>query len=129
MVIELAVFLCFIRIAIYDFKNHLIRNIDLLVVAIFAFPLYWRNWWIASANLSIYSFIWLINKGKLGVGDVYLSFFCALLCPSFQVLCYSTGIAWILGGISSLRDPKKSIPFAPFMIGGSYLAIFLVPTG
>ena len=62
---ELAVFLCFIRIAIYDFKNHLIRNIDLLIVAIFAFPLYWRNWWIALANLSIYSFIWLINKGKL----------------------------------------------------------------
>jgi prepilin signal peptidase PulO-like enzyme (type II secretory pathway) len=129
VVFELAVFLCFLRIAIFDFKNHLIRNIDLLIVAIFAFPLYWRNLWIALANLSIYLFIWLINKGKLGVGDVYLSFFCALLYPSFQVLCYSTGIAWILGGISSLREPKKAIPFAPFMIGGSYLAIFLVPTG
>lgn len=126
MAIELAVFVCFLRIAIYDFKNHLIRNIDLLIVAIFAFPLYWPNCWIALTNLMIYSLIWLSNKGKLGPGDVYLSFFCALLCPSFLVLCYSTGIAWILGGISSLRDPKKAIPFAPFMIGGSYLAIFLV---
>ena len=129
MVIELAVFVCFLRIAVYDYKNHLIRNIDLLIVAIFAFPLYWRNSGIALANFGIYAFIWLIYKGRLGVGDVYLSFFCALICPSFKVLFYSTGIAWILGGISSLRDPKKAIPFAPFMIGGSYLAIFLLPTG
>jgi len=112
----------FVWIAIYDIKYHLIRNIDLLVALFLLAPNIAGNYITALLNLFIYLTINLLAKGKIGAGDVKLSFICGLLLSSFFQLINALSITWILGGFYAIFCRPSAVAFAPFMIYGTYLA-------
>ena len=111
----------FIWIAYYDVRFHLIRNVDLLLLFVVEILFYIDNFIIALLAILIYIALNFIAKGKIGAGDVKLSFLCAVLLSSINEILNSISIAWIIGGIFALFSRTSAIPFAPFMIMGTYI--------
>lgn len=120
MLLEILAFIWFIRIAIYDFQNHLIRNIDLIIVGILLVPGHFMNWEIGCFGLCIYLLINLVSSSKIGYGDIKLSFICSITLATINELSIALISTWILAGLFALTQPRRSIPFAPFMIIGTY---------
>lgn len=120
MLLEILAFIWFIRIAIYDFQNHLIRNIDLIIVGILLVPGHFMNWEIGCFGLCIYLLINLVSSSKIGYGDIKLSFICSITLATINELSIALISTWILAGLFALTQPQRSIPFAPFMIIGTY---------
>ena len=74
----------------------------------------------------------LIARGGFGFGDVKLAFLLGLFTAyqSWDTLIVAVFAAFLLGGVVSLilivfrlRDRKDSIPFGPYLVAGSYLAL------
>ena len=107
----------------YDIRNHLVRNLELFALLLLVIPKYWENIDLAIVNLVIYVAINLVSLGKLGMGDIKLSFVLGFLLQ-FEI-SISIGVAWVLGGIYAITRRAKSVPFAPFMILGTYFARIL----
>ena len=120
MLLEILAFIWFIRIAIYDFQNHLIRNIDLIIVGILLVPGHFMNWEIGCFGLCIYLLINLVSSSKIGYGDIKLSFICSITLATINEFSIALISTWILAGLFALTQPRRSIPFAPFMIIGTY---------
>ena len=120
MLLEILAFIWFIRIAIYDIQNHLIRNIDLIIVGILLVPGHFMNWKIGCIGLGIYLLINLVSGWKIGYGDIKLSFICSITLATINELSIALTSTWILAGLFALTQPRRSIPFAPFMIIGTY---------
>ena len=120
MLLEILASIWFIKIAIYDIQNHLIRNIDLIVVGIFLVPGHFMNWKIGCFGLGIYLLINLVSGSKIGYGDIKLSFICSITLATINELSIALTSTWILAGLFALTQPRRSIPFAPFMIIGTY---------
>lgn len=125
MWIELVILGGFLWIAYYDYRFHLVRNIDLIVLLMIQSLTYLNNFLIAIYAVFIYLVLNLISKGKIGSGDVKLSFLCATPLSSFSLILNSISIAWIAGGLFSLTRWSSAIPFAPFMIFGTYMVKIL----
>ncbi len=125
MWIELVILGVFLWIAYYDYRFHLVRNIDLIVLLMIQSLTYLNNFLIAISAVFIYLVLNLISKGKIGSGDVKLSFLCATPLSSFSLILNSISIAWIAGGLFSLTRRSSAIPFAPFMIFGTYMVKIL----
>ena len=123
MLFELSIFLVLLWIALYDIRNHLVRNLELFALLLLVIPKYWENIDLAIVNLVIYVAINLVSLGKLGMGDIKLSFVLGFLLQ-FEI-SISIGVAWVLGGIYAITRRAKSVPFAPFMILGTYFARIL----
>jgi hypothetical protein len=123
--IELVILGGFLWIAYYDYRFHLVRNIDLIVLLMIQSLTYLNNFLIAIYAVFIYLVLNLISKGKIGSGDVKLSFLCATPLSSFSLILNSISIAWIAGGLFSLTRRLSAIPFAPFMIFGTYMVKIL----
>jgi hypothetical protein len=123
--IDLVIFGGFLWIAYYDYKFHLVRNIDLIVLLMIESHIYLYNFLIATSAVFIYLVLNYISKGKIGLGDVKLSFLCAVPFSSFSHILNSISIAWIAGGLFSLTRRSSAIPFAPFMILGTYMVKIL----
>ena len=124
MLIEVVLIIVFFWISFYDVKNHLIRNIDLLLLLALILFRYSHNLKFAAFSLVVYLIINFISSGKIGYGDIKLSFVLALLLDSFFKVYFSIAISWVFGGIYALFRSGKAVPFAPFMIFGTYLARF-----
>ena len=120
MLLEILAFIWFIRIAIYDIQNHLIRNIDLIIVGILLVPGHFMNWKIGCFGFGIYLLINLVSGWKIGYGDIKLSFICSITLATINELSIALTSTWILAGLFALTQPRRSIPFAPFMIIGTY---------
>ena len=120
MLLEILAFIWFIRIAIYDIQNHLIRNIDLIIVGILLMPGHFMNWKIGCLSLGLYLLINLVSGWKIGYGDIKLSFICSITLATINELSIALTSTWILAGLFALTQPRRSIPFAPFMIIGTY---------
>lgn len=112
-------------IALYDIRNHLVRNLELFALLLLVIPKYWQNIDLAIASLLIYVAINLVSLGKLGMGDIKLSFVLGFLLDSLFEISISIGVAWVLGGIYAITRRAKSVPFAPFMILGTYFVRIL----
>ncbi len=125
MIFELTALLFFIKIALYDIKYHLIRNIDLILLLIILLPNYRSNWRISLLSLGIYLILNIIGRGKIGFGDIKLSFICAMPLESYVDLFNALSITWIIGGIYVLIRRSKVVAFAPFMIVGTYISKIL----
>jgi prepilin signal peptidase PulO-like enzyme (type II secretory pathway) len=111
-----------LQIAIYDFRNHLIRNID-LVLLLFALALSFRiNLKFAILNLCIYLLIYLVSRKKMGEGDVKLAACIGMSFQSIYQLVVALDIAWLIGGILAIRSGKAKIAFAPPMLIGAFVA-------
>jgi hypothetical protein len=120
VLLEILAFIWFIRIAIYDSQNHLIRNIDLIIVGILLMPGHFMNWKIGCLSLGLYLLINLVSGWKIGYGDIKLSFICSITLATINELSIALTSTWILAGLFALTQPRRSIPFAPFMIIGTY---------
>ena len=125
MIFELIAILFFIKISLYDIKYHLIKNIDLILLVLILLPNYRSNWRISLLSLGIYLILNIIGGGKIGVGDIKLSFTCAMPLESYLDLFNALSITWIIGGIYVLFRRSKSVAFAPFMIIGTYISKIL----
>lgn len=85
----------------------------------------------ALVSFLFFGLIWLISKGKwMGFGDVKLGAFLGLLLgwpQIFLALFLSFGLGAILGIVLIIfkkASLKSKIPFAPFLIIGSFIALF-----
>ena len=127
MILEILTFILLARVALYDIKTYLIRNLDIFLLFIFLTPKIAKTWEFGLINLIIYSLINISVKGKIGAGDVKLSAILGLMLDSYFQLFNALSYTWIIGGIYALLLRSKTIAFAPFMICGTYLAkIFLL---
>lgn len=69
----------------------------------------------------------LINKDKLGMGDVKYSLFCGLYSgiPSAFIGFVSATLICLLYTLIRKKKRSEKIPFGPFMFAGSLLAILV----
>ena len=125
MIFELIAILFFIKISLYDIKYHLIKNIDLILLLLILLPNYRSNWRISLLSLGIYLILNIIGRGKIGFGDIKLSFICAMPLESYLDLFNALSMTWIIGGIYVLIRRSKVVAFAPFMIVGTYISKIL----
>lgn len=112
-------------ISYYDVKFHLIRNIDLLALLTVTSLQSMGNLKYALFSLGVYISVNIVARGNIGAGDIKLSFVIGFLMNSFSQVANSILIAWIIGGLYSLVRRDQAIPFAPFMILGTYFVKIL----
>ena len=122
MILESLTFIFLTRVAIYDIKTYLIRNLDIFLLLIFLIPKIAKAWEFGLINLIIYLLINILAKGKIGAGDIKLSVVSGLMLDTNLQLFNALSYTWIIGGIYALLMGSKTIAFAPFMICGTYLA-------
>lgn len=86
--------------------------------------------WLA-IFLFFYLIIWL-SKGGMGGGDLKLAVYLAIFL-GFPTIIYSLYYSFILGGIFAFillitrkKDMKAKIPFGPFLVIGSLIALHFV---
>lgn len=112
-------------ISYYDVKFHLIRNIDLLALLTATSLQGICNLKYALFSLGVYISVNIVARGNIGAGDIKLSFVIGFLMNSFSQVTNAILIAWIIGGLYSLVRRDQAIPFAPFMILGTYFVKIL----
>ena len=122
MVVEFLSLFLLLRVAIYDIKTHLIRNLDLFLIFILFTPKIINKWEFGLVNFVIYFLINVSTKGKIGAGDIKLSAILGLMLDSYLQLFNALSYTWILGGIYALLMGSRTVAFAPFMICGTYIA-------
>lgn len=131
-----------IVIFIYDLKHYLIPD-AVLLPAIAASIVYrileflnFRNWdlfgiWAAIIGSGFFLFIFLISKGRwMGFGDVKLAVLLGLI-TGFPNILVALFLAFFFGAIIGIilmangkKKLKSEIPFGPFLISGTFIAIF-----
>jgi len=140
--IYLIIISCFlIIIFVYDLKHYLIPDkvIYPAIVVVFFYQLIFNfqmtSFWsflLSGLGASGFLFlIWFFSKGKcMGFGDVNLAFFMGLFLgwPNILVAMFSAffigaiiGVGLIISGKKKL---KSQVPFGPFLIIGTFLALF-----
>lgn len=122
MVVEFLSLVLLLRVALYDIKTHLIRNLDILLIFILFTPKIIDKWEFGLINFVIYLLINVSTKGKIGAGDIKLSAILGLMLDSYLQLFNALSYTWILGGIYALLMGSRTVAFAPFMICGTYIA-------
>lgn len=127
MILEILSIAFLTKIAWHDIHTHMIRNSDLVITGSILLLLYWRNWFISLVNFCIYFVLYILSRGKLGEGDLKLSIISAISLSSVSQLMHAITATWLIGGVFALSKPRTCIPFAPFMILGTYLAKFSIP--
>jgi prepilin signal peptidase PulO-like enzyme (type II secretory pathway) len=139
-------FSCFlIIIFIFDLKHYiipdkvifpaiitaLIYNLYLLFISHYPLSTILNNFYAAFGAALFFLIIVLATKGKgMGVGDIKLAFFMGLLLglPNILVALF---LAFLIGAIIGLgmialkkKTLKSEIPFGPFLILGTFIALF-----
>lgn len=128
-----------IIIFIYDLKHYIIPDKILLPAIIIAFayrifesPVAFHNYLLAAIMASGFFFaIFLVSAGKwMGFGDVKLAVLMGLLLGVKNVLT-ALFLAFLFGSIIGLmlmilkkKGLKSEIPFGPFLIAGTFFALF-----
>lgn len=115
-----------LRIAVIDLKTHYIKNIDLLLGFLTIILFLDFNLILGVCNLAIYFALFILTKGKLGFGDVKLSFLIGLGFLSFYDLVMALNIAWIAGGVWAIIARASQIAFAPWMLFGAVISQFMM---
>jgi len=122
VILEILTFILLARIALYDVKTHLIRNVDITLLLILLTPKIANRWEFGLLNLIIYALMNVLAKGKIGAGDIKLSAILGLMLDSYLQLFNALSYTWILGGLCVLLMGSRTVAFAPFMICGTYIA-------
>ena len=130
----------FIVIFAYDLKHYIIPDKVLIpaIVVTFLYQLFFNsNFLFFSALLSaigaslFFLFIFIISKGNwIGFGDVKLAILLGLIL-GFPAILVGLFLAFFLGALVGLvliifskKGLKSQVPFAPFLILGTVLAMF-----
>lgn len=127
----------FVAIFVYDLRYYIIPDSFILIGIITSFLwIIFSSWDISyllsAIGASLFFFlIWFFSKGlAMGFGDVKLAFFLGLVLGYPNII---TGVflgflfGAVIGTIMMLLQKKKlksEIPFAPFLIAGSFVALF-----
>jgi prepilin signal peptidase PulO-like enzyme (type II secretory pathway) len=118
--LPLIVFILY-RIADYDLKNDLIRDVDLAMLFI-CFTLFFDiNLVHGGYYFVLLLLLNILTRGSIGFGDVKLALVLGSAMNSIIQLVISIDLAWIIGGVWALISKRKSIPFAPAMILGTVI--------
>ena len=131
-----------IVIFVYDLKHYLIPDkiIYLGIVIALAFTIFnlssALNYLLAGLGTAVFFFsVVLLSRDKwMGVGDIKLALLMGLILgfPSILValfLAFFTGAIIGIGLIACRRKSLKSeVPFGPFLVGGTFIAMFLGKT-
>ena len=123
-----------IVIFIYDLKHYLIPDKILFPAIIIAFIYNFLNFnYLLAAFIafSFFLFIYLISKGQwMGFGDVKLSILLGLIL-GFPNILVGLFLSFFFGAIIGIgliylnkKGLKSEIPFAPFLIMGTFVAMF-----
>lgn len=127
-----------IVIFVYDLKHYLIPDKIIYpgIVIALAFTIFnlssALNYLLAGLGAAVFFFsVVLLSRGKwMGVGDIKLALLMGLILgfPSILValfLAFFTGAIIGIGLIACRRKSLKSeVPFGPFLVGGTFLAMF-----
>ena len=135
----LVVFSFLIIIFVYDLKYYIIPDkilfpaiaIVFLYQLIFSFRfLNFNSLWAGLGACAFFLFLFIISGGRwMGFGDVKLAFFMGLFLgyPNILVALF---LAFFLGAIIGVgliifgnKNLKSEIPFGPFLITGTFLAL------
>ena len=120
-----------IIIFVYDLKHYIIP--DKVIFPAIGIALIFNYYSILSALAAAVFFltIVLISRGKwMGIGDIKLAFLMGLFLgwPNIVVALFSAiflgaimGIGLIMSGRKTL---KSEVPFGPFLVFGTFLALF-----
>jgi len=136
----LIVISCFlIIIFVYDLRHYLILDKVIypaiavtLIYHIFGLESFIFNFLPAAVGATLFFLaIYLISKGKwLGFGDVKLAFFLGLLV-GFPNILLALFLSFFIGAIIGVglivlkgKNLKTEVPFAPFLVIGTFLALF-----
>ena len=127
----------FIAIFIFDLKHYIIP--DSFVFSGILVSLIWIiylgieiNYFISAICASLFFFlIWFFSKGMaMGFGDVKLAFFLGLVL-GYPNIIVGIFLGFLFGAIIGLimvifqkKKIKSEVPFAPFLLAGSFIAIF-----
>lgn len=138
-VVFIPVFCLYIAITIYDSRHKIIP--DSLVYSAIALSVAIRllsagsvlDWFAGTILFAFFSALWLLTRGRaIGFGDGKLALSIGLLLGaangfSAVILAFWIGAALGLGGMIFSRKRitmKSEIPFAPFLVVGSWLAVY-----
>ncbi len=127
----------FVAIFVYDLKYYIVPDSFILIGIVTSFLwIIFSSWDISyllsAIGASLFFFlIWFFSKGlAMGFGDVKLAFFLGLLLGYPNII---TGVflgflfGAVIGTVMMLlqkKQLKSEIPFAPFLIAGSFIALF-----
>jgi prepilin signal peptidase PulO-like enzyme (type II secretory pathway) len=128
---------------VYDLKHYIIPDkviysligITFFYQLIYSFQIINFNFWpfllSALGAAGFFFLIWFFSKGEcMGFGDVNLAFFMGLFLgwPNILVALFSAFfIGAIIGTVlivSGKKKLKSQVPFGPFLIAGTFLALF-----
>ncbi len=120
-------------IFVYDLRNYIIPDVVLFPAIIAALPYHISVHYLLAAGLASGFFlaIFLISRGKwMGFGDVKLAILLGLLL-GFPNILAGLFLAFFFGAITGIasivlnkKGLKSEMPFAPFLIFGTFLAMF-----
>jgi prepilin signal peptidase PulO-like enzyme (type II secretory pathway) len=128
---------------VYDLKHYLIPDkviysligITFFYQLIYNFQAINSDFWFfllsAFGAAGFFFLIWFFSKGKcMGFGDVNLAFFMGLFLgwPNILVALFSAFFIGAIIGIGLIvlgkKKLKSQVPFGPFLIAGTFLALF-----
>jgi len=132
-----------IIIFVYDLEHYIIPDkvIYPAIVIAFLYNIYQfsinnqqltiNNFLSALGSAAFFLTIVLISRGKwMGIGDIKLAFLMGLIL-SFPNILVALFLAFFIGAIvgvaliiSGKKTLKSEIPFGPFLISGTFLALF-----
>ncbi|TFB07960.1 prepilin peptidase [Candidatus Atribacteria bacterium MT.SAG.1] len=132
-----------IIVFIYDLKHYIIPDkvIYPLIGITFFYQLiynfqavdssFWSFFLSALGAAGFFFFIWFFSKGKcMGFGDVNLAFFMGLFLgwPNILTALFSAFFIGAIIGIGLIilgrKKLKSQVPFGPFLITGTFIALF-----
>lgn len=123
---------CFlIIIFVYDLKHYLILDKVIYPAVVIAAVFNFSNWSSALGTAGFFLAIVLLSKGKwMGVGDIKLAFLMGLML-GFPDILVALFLAFMTGAIIGIglifwgkKTLKSEVPFGPFLIGGTLIALF-----
>jgi len=145
--VYLLIISCFlIVIFVYDLKHYIIPDkvIYPAIVLVFIYQLF-GNWKLEIGNLQpllnpfssallasvFFLAIVLVSQGRwMGIGDIKLAFLMGLLLgfPNILVALFSAFLIGAIIGIGLIISGKKTlkseVPFGPFLVTGTFIALF-----
>ena len=139
MVYLLLISCFFIVIFVYDLKHYIIPDKVIhpaiflaLIYNLINYPTFLKNLLAAVGAGAFFFFIFLISQGKwMGFGDGKLAFLMSLFL-GFPNILTALFLAFFIGAIIGItliilkrKKFKSEVPFAPFLVIGTFIALFL----
>ena len=137
---------CLVAVAIIDLEHYIVPNRIVIAATVLGVPLLalaavddgWGNLGRALAGgvlgLGLLLAIHLVNPRGMGMGDVKLAGVLGLYLGflGLRYVLFGLFLGFLLGAVggillivTGLRSRRDHIPFAPFLAGGAYLALFV----